>query len=118
MPFAAGGTVGVLGVVLLCSSFLLKREEGKKVVFVGSKLHPLVLILLILVAYSLFLNWLGYLISTFSLMFCLLFVGTEKERWWLVIGVALLATSVSYLVFNVWLRCNFPEGILKGMFGI
>ena len=118
MPFVAGGTVGVLGLVLLFSSFLTKKAERKQALPGRLKLQPLMMILLILIAYSVFLTWLGYMISTFLFMLSLLSFGAKKGRWWVMTGIALLATLISYLIFNVWLRCNFPEGILKGIFRI
>jgi len=36
----------------------------------------------------------------------------ERHRWTTVLGVALAAAAVNYLVFTYWLRVPFPTGFL------
>jgi putative tricarboxylic transport membrane protein len=115
MPFIAGLMIVVLGLILLFTSYFPKKgHETKKEIQFGFRFHPLVLILIILVAYSILINWFGYLISTFLLMLSLFSLSGNKMKWWSIVGGALLITSVSYLLFNVWLHCSLP----KGVFGI
>jgi len=119
MPFIAGGMLGVLGLILLFSTHFQKEgKETKKEDQVSFRFHPLILILLILIAYSIMLNWIGYMISTFFLMLSLFSFGSKKRKWWLIVGGALLVTLISYLVFDVWLKCSFPKGILKDILRI
>ena len=119
MPFIAGGMIGVLGLILLFSTYFQKEgKETKKGAHVRLRFHPLILTLLILIAYSIVLNLIGYMISTFLLMLSLFSFGGRKRKWWLIVGGAVLVTLVSYLVFDVWLRCSFPKGILEGILRI
>lgn len=120
-PFVAGGMIGLLGLILLFLSFLTRKgKEGKKETQAGFRFHPLVMIFLTLLSYSVFLNWLGYLISTLILMLFLFSIGGKKGRWWfwLNVGKALLVTLASYLIFGVLLQCSLPKGILKEIFRI
>ncbi len=62
-------------------------------------------------AYSLVLESLGYLLSTFFLMFLLLRMMVRKI-WWFGPVVACLITLISYILFKVWLKVFLPTGIL------
>jgi len=118
MPFTAGGLLGVLGLISLFGThFQKKGKETKQEAHVSLRFHPLLLMLLMLTAYSIVLNLIGYMISTFLLMFCLFSFGV-KRKWWVIVGGAVFVTLVSYLVFDVWLRCSFPKGILEGILRI
>ncbi len=56
----------------------------------------------------------GYVISTFALMFFQLY-AIEKEKGG-VLGKAILALTVviaSYITFNLWLKVRLPRGLLN-----
>ena len=62
--------------------------------------------------YAFFLDPLGFSVATFLLIFSLLkIMGTR--RWLTPILISFLAVVVSYFIFEVWLRINFPKGILR-----
>jgi putative tricarboxylic transport membrane protein len=115
MPFIAGLVIAVLGLIsLFISYYPQKKHEAKQEIPFGFRFHPLVLILLTLITYSILFDTLGYLISTFLLMLSLFSLSHKKMKWWFIVGGALLITFASYLVFDIWLRCSLP----KGVFGI
>ena len=64
------------------------------------------------IAYILLLPILGFLIATFLF---LLFLGNliELRRWKTVLIVSALSAGISYLVFGVWLLCQFPKGFFN-----
>jgi putative tricarboxylic transport membrane protein len=63
-----------------------------------------------LVAYALTVDYLGFLLATFLLMF-ILFSLYDRKRWALAIGGSLTVISLTYLVFCIWLKVQFPMGI-------
>ncbi len=64
-----------------------------------------------LIAYGAVFSVLGYLVSTFLLIFYLL--SMTYARKWVMVGIAsLLITIAFYIVFQVFLKIQFPSGIL------
>jgi len=65
----------------------------------------------LLLAFVLALNYLGFVLTTLLFMFCLLkFV--EPQKWFTIFYVTGLSTGLSYFIFEVWLRANLPTGFL------
>jgi Tripartite tricarboxylate transporter TctB family len=111
--FIAFGTsvlLGILSLVLFLRS-TFGKEEAKVPLFGGGVWRRVILILMVLPVYAYLLPVLGYLIATFFLMFFLFWVAGGL-RWWWVLASSLLTTLTSYLVFSVWLSCQFPKGLL------
>ena len=68
-------------------------------------------ILLSLVAYSLFLNLLGFVLTTVFFIASLLRL-ISSQRWSVVIAGSILTAFASYLIFEVWLKAQLPQGLL------
>jgi len=66
-----------------------------------------------LVTYTFTVDYLGFLLATFLLMF-ILFSLYDRKRWGLAVGGSLAVITVTYVVFCVWLKVQFPMGILGG----
>ena len=64
----------------------------------------------LLLLYALFLNHLGYVLTTFAIMFCLFF-DLSRCRLAVPLLAAFLTTGITYLVFEVWLQSQLPRGI-------
>lgn len=111
MSFVVSGTMGVLSAILFVSATLRKGLRATRSVFAGSLWHRVVLVLAVLVVYAKAMPWAGYLISTFLLMTAL-FAIVRGQKWWAVLLASFLTTVVTYYVFSVWLRCDFPKGFL------
>jgi putative tricarboxylic transport membrane protein len=111
LPFWAGVAVGTLAVFLLAIS-TLKRKEGRKIwgLWRGMEWRKVILIAASLFIYGLFLNRLGYLISTFALM-TLLFSVVERSKLWIQAAAALVTTLATYTTFNFWLGVQLPKGL-------
>jgi hypothetical protein len=65
----------------------------------------------LLLGYALFLDKLGYILTTFFVMWGL-FCDRKMDRWRSSFFISLGTTGASYLIFEVWLHCQFPRGIL------
>jgi len=119
MPFLAGVLLGILGFILIFSSAskgLRKDEEVKDEKILMKKDWKNFLIpflnLLILFAYVLLLEPLGFLFSTFLFLF-FLFKLSEPKKWLMPLVLSVSTVILSYLIFSVWLQCQFPRGIFR-----
>jgi hypothetical protein len=70
------------------------------------------IIMVLLFAYACLLNFLGFILSTFILL-TLLFKLSEDQTWKIALVESTMATGFSYLLFDYFLGCNFPRGLLK-----
>ncbi|MDP3045948.1 MAG: tripartite tricarboxylate transporter TctB family protein [Chloroflexota bacterium] len=113
LPFWLGVFMAILSVLLFVDA---KRRSGltdspqpfpKKAAFMS------ILIALAAVGfYALFLEFLGYIITTLVTVYLLLAV-MEKEDWRKTLVISVIITASLYLLFQVWLGVGLP----KNMFG-
>ena len=66
--------------------------------------------MVLLLGYALLLNVLGYILTTFLAMWGL-FHDWKKRNVVSSLLTSLLTTAVTYVVFEVWLHCQFPRGL-------
>jgi putative tricarboxylic transport membrane protein len=110
MPFAASVLLGILSLTLFLQG-VLEKEEAKPEPLLRGKLWKRVLLALIaILIYAKLMPLAGYLITTFLLMSFLFWV-VKGQRWWWVLTLSFLITLITYYVFSVWLKCQFPEGL-------
>ena len=110
MTFWASGLLGVLSLILFFKSTFGRKAAETQSLF-SEKLWGRVLAVLgALLCYALLMKSAGYLIDTFLLMMFLFWiVKGQKLRW--VFLFSLLTTLITYYVFSVWLKGQFPEGL-------
>ena len=102
LTFCAALLLSVFSLVLISRGWRLR--EGKRP-FPGR----VILALFILILYSLALDSLGFILSTF-LMVGIFFRLAQQRSWWTLAGMSALVTFLAYLVFGVLLRVYFPRG--------
>jgi len=115
-PFTAGLILVFLSLMLLFSS--IRRKIGDDESIREKRFFPernswkrLLLALLSLLAYIFCLKYLGFLITTFLfMMFLLRFI--EPQKWVTVLVAAILTSTISYIIFRLWLEVQLPRGIL------
>lgn len=71
--------------------------------------YRLVYTLVLLVLYALLLNSIGYVITTFLVMFGLFF-DPEKRRFVVPFFASLVSVAVTYTLFEIWLKTQLPRG--------
>jgi hypothetical protein len=117
VAFIAGLFLSALGLVMVLSRIYSKVSIG---VGPGSgqpfREAPVSLLLFtvgVLLGYGLFLETLGYNVTTFLLMWALFYLFYEKGKGRLGLSflVSLATTGITYLIFEVWLRSQLPRGI-------
>jgi putative tricarboxylic transport membrane protein len=119
----------ITGVILGCLSLLLVvessvpgkggRTEQAAVWSRETRWGNLLLTVLALTVYTVVLTPLGFMISTFLLM-VFLYRAIEPQGWLTAFLFATVSASCGWLVFEVWLQCQLPEGFivswLRGLF--
>jgi putative tricarboxylic transport membrane protein len=107
-PFWGAVILGTLSLILLARS-LRSRERLN---FGAVRWSALVLALAALLIYLLFLETLGFVIVTFC--FLLLLFRFGEIGWIKSAASSIVATSLAYALFQLWLRVQLP----RGWFGI
>jgi hypothetical protein len=114
VAFISGLFVSVVGLAMVLSEFFSKlslRSRGHSdQTFQIASWPRLLYTLALLLIYGLLLNSLGYILITFLVMWGL-FYDFEKKRWVSSFFASIVAVAVTYLVFEIWLRCQLPRGI-------
>ncbi len=112
LPFGTGALLGILAFVHLLK-VSLATSKGTKEDFLWQEVNwrRSISVVLAVLVYALLLAHLGYLIATFVLM-VVLFSLYDRKRWSIVIPASLLVIGITYLVFHVWLKVQFPSGFL------
>jgi putative tricarboxylic transport membrane protein len=112
-PFIAGSVLGVLAAMVY---FQARRAASSAKETKGSLwtnpggVKKVILTTIALLVYAIGMDYLGFLISTF-IFFVFLLRTIEPQRWGLVILESLLASGISYLIFEIWLQAQLPRGI-------
>jgi putative tricarboxylic transport membrane protein len=115
-PFCAALLLGVISLGVMVKALLTFSAKGKEATpdlpsRERVRWEILVKVMAGMIAYSLLLKWIGFVICTFLLVAFFLRV-VAKERLTTALVAALL-TSVGYeLFFNVFLNAQIPSGLL------
>jgi hypothetical protein len=117
VAFIAGLFFSVLGLVMVLSRIYskvsMKAGPVSGQTFRGAPVLLLLFTVGVLLGYGLFLEILGYNVTTFLVMWALFYLFYEKGKGRVVFSflVSIATTGVTYLVFEVWLRSQLPHGI-------
>lgn len=74
-------------------------------------LTPAIIVLSSVFAYGFVLPWLGFLLTTFLFSFVLFNLGYPR-RWILTSLGAAITSLLAVLVFEIWLKIQFPRGLI------
>ena len=110
--FWTGIVIALLAATVLAGSFKKHPpEKAQEALFAKDKITKVFLVLASLFIYAMLLEWLGFLIMTLLLLLFLLGV-IEKKRWAFTIPVSLVVALLYYLLFEVGLQSQLPQGLL------
>jgi ABC-type glycerol-3-phosphate transport system permease component len=113
LPFGTGALLGILALVhLLKVSVVVSNGKNEEFLRQEVKWRSTLVVVLAVLVYALLLPFLGYLIATFILM-VVLFSLNDRRKWSLVIPASLLVIGITYFVFHVWLKVQFPPGYFR-----
>ncbi len=111
-PFLSGTVLGLSGVILFLTT-LSGQFAGEKMggIFVkGARKNP-ICVLFALFGYIILMEPAGFLVTTFVFLL-FLFKISDTKRWLMPLIFSASTVVLSYLVFSVWLKLQFPKGIL------
>lgn len=111
LPLGAGICLGILSAIAFSQARSRVEERARGGWYSEERWKSLLLILAVLFTYALFLDFLGFLVSTFILLL-MLFRFVEPQKWVVAVGGSALASIASYVVFELWLKTQLPKGIL------
>jgi putative tricarboxylic transport membrane protein len=116
LSFLAGFFLALLGLLLMLSSILKKlgrQNETKSIVIsVKSNWKYFGFVLIILFSYALLFEPVGFFLTTFFFFF-FLFKLTEPKKWLMPLIFSGTVVILSYFLFSVLLKCQFPKGPFK-----
>ena len=110
VPFWSRLCLGILVLIMLIQNIWLTKKatatEGKE----KTNWKAIGLIFVSLSGYILFVEYLGFILTT-TIFIVTLLKGIEKKDWFLATWVSLAIAVGSYVVFKVWLQVELPVGI-------
>jgi putative tricarboxylic transport membrane protein len=110
MPFFSGIVICVFAVISFFQAWFGLPKDAEPV-WHDIAYGKIIAVLAILIAYTCFFEWLGFIVCTFVMMYVLMnYVGSMK--WPASFGGALISALVAYLVFEIWLQAQLPRGVL------
>ncbi len=115
MPFLSGAFLGVTGMILAFVSILKQlrehEESERENIWVKERWKKVLYPLFALFGYIILLDPIGFHITTFVFLF-FLFKLTSPKQWGMSLFLSGGTVILSYLIFSVWLKCQFPRGVL------
>jgi len=113
VAFFSGLLIGGIGLVMFLAALRAtpsKKNNTPGIVFPLPQWRQLFFTMALLCGYALVLDRLGYIISTLSMMWAFFYVF-GRRRWISSLLISSVIVAGTYLVFDVWLRCQLPRGI-------
>ena len=112
-PMALGAALFFLSLSQMIIALRAKEEPSRKEPFLAQlRISPPILAsLLALIFYMIFLNVLGYILTTFLFIFFLItFISKKPLRF--SIFIAILTSTLSYTIFRIALAIPLPKGFI------
>lgn len=102
----------ILGLVALLVIGTFREKENEPSRFKLQQLSLPVALTLMISAYALLMEYLGFIVDTFVFLFASMFALKTSGRKALLLSLAI--TAIVYLVFKIVLRVPLPKGTLIG----
>jgi putative tricarboxylic transport membrane protein len=113
LAFGAGLAMGGMALCLLIQSLISKEKRQEDLEHRSAlKSGKLSLLCISLFVYTIAVNRLGFILSTFLFVIFILRL-VESKKWWRTLLEATLITIGNYLIFAVWLGLSLPEGFFR-----
>ncbi len=110
LPFWVCAFIGVLALILLISALRGKISEPAQPLFPRENIPRVVVITIALLGYIIFLEILGYIISTFLFFLITIFI-LQRKRIMNIIFFGAVFTLILLFIFKGWLQSPLPPGI-------
>ena len=112
LSFLAGSFICLMALIVFFQSFLKGKGFQAKIptLWEGVNWRRPLVIGLLLVAYILALERVGFLLTTFIIL-GVMFKGVENLPWWKTILLSASGSVASFLLFDTFLKATLPKGI-------
>jgi len=111
LPFWMSTFIGVLSLTLLISVLRGKKiKEPETPLFPKENIPRVVVVTAALLGYIIFLETIGYIISTF-LFFLITILILQRKRVMSILFFGALFTLILFAIFKVWLGSPLPSGL-------
>ncbi len=112
LSFLAGGFICLMALVVFFQSFFTGKGFQTKIstLWEGVKWQRPLTIGLLLVAYILALERIGFLLTTLIIL-GVMFKGVENLPWWKSTLLSASASVAAFLLFDTLLKASLPKGI-------
>jgi putative tricarboxylic transport membrane protein len=113
-PLLTSLLLGLFSLWLLSDAFLgrlTQRKDDRVAWGRETNWKNIIFVLVALITYALVLDKAGYLLTTFVFIL-FLFRVIEPQKWTVAILGATITALLSYMIFNVWLQTQLPDGVL------
>ncbi len=117
VAFVAGAFIVAVGVLLSAIRRPEPREAKEELPgttalpILQTPLFKMAYTVAVLLFYALFLDLLGYIVTTFIALFAL-FCDLSRRRFAVPLFASAVSVAITYMVFEVWLKSQLPRGIL------
>ncbi|MCE5265591.1 MAG: tripartite tricarboxylate transporter TctB family protein [Deltaproteobacteria bacterium] len=112
LAFLAGAFVFLMALIVLVQTFISKDQQSKLgALWSESKWRKSMMVGLLILAYILALERLGFLLTSLMMMF-VMFKWVEKFSWKKASLVTVIVVGCAYLLFSVLLKASLPRGLL------
>jgi hypothetical protein len=107
--------VGILSIAVVIRAWPVGEKGRSQPVGFGKRsILKVGSVLLFLLLYAFSMETLGFIPVTL-LLFVLLLGWIERKGWLLVAVVSVLVTAIAYLIFDLWLQAQLPEGLFRSL---
>jgi len=115
LPFLTSLVLVILSIIdLIKDLYSSDNAEGKKTPFQANYLKKPTNLIIVLIGYTLLLKHLGFLITTFLLIFLMLYIfDPNPKKIWKFIIIGVIAANLSFIVFYKWLQVQLPIGFYR-----
>jgi len=110
LPFWMSAFIGILALTLFISALRGKISEPDKPLFPRENIPRVAIVTTALLGYIIFLETIGYIISTFLFFLVTIFV-LQRKRIVSILFFGALFTLILFAIFKVWLGSPLPSGL-------
>jgi putative tricarboxylic transport membrane protein len=111
LAFGAGAGMGILAFWSLIQSLRSKKMHDEVQVDGTFRWGKFLLVCICLFGYAMVVDWLGFVLTTFVVVFALVHI-LESKKWWIIVIEAAAIAIGNYLFFVKWLGLSLPQGFL------
>ena len=110
-PMLSGIILGALSLLILAKTLLTSENRPKPFWPDKKAIRKIIFVILNLLFYAIFLEYLGFLLCTFlSMLFFLKVI--EPQKWFPAIFFAVVTSLSSYVLFEIFLKSQLPKGLI------